>query len=106
MRRDDFHKILERLQETEIQISRTKGVEYSQGGEDILRNFKEGARFTGLTAKQVCMVYMYKHFSAIANFAHKGCVRSESLEGRVGDLRLYAALMLGLELEEEEPCSS
>jgi len=101
MQRDKFEQLLKGLQAAEMQINQTKGREYAQGDEDALRNFKEAARFLGLTPLQVCGVYMYKHFASIISYAdHEQSLSEESIEGRVADLRLYAALFLGLVLDE------
>lgn len=103
MQRAEFEALLEQLQAEELRINQTKGREYAQGDADALRNFKEVARFLGLTPMQVCGVYMYKHFVSIISYAtDEGSLSEESLEGRVADLRLYAALFLGLVMEEKD----
>lgn len=103
MKRIDFEALLGKLQEAELEINHTKGREYAQGDEDALRNFKEAARFLGLTPLQVCGVYMYKHFASAISYATLGeSLSEELLEGRVADLRLYAALFLGLVLDSSE----
>jgi len=97
MVRDDYLKLVEGLVTAENEINLTKGREYAQGDEDALRNFKVCAEFLGLTPLQVCMVYMYKHFASLASYAAVGHEQSEeSIEGRVHDLRNYAALFLAL----------
>lgn len=102
MNRVEFEKVLGMLQAAELKINQTKGREYAQGDEDALRNFKEAARFLGLTPLQVCGVYMYKHFASVISYATDGqSLSEESLEGRIADLRLYAALFLGLVLDQE-----
>ena len=97
MKRDDFIALLTELQEQELEFNLSKGREYAQGDEDALLNFKRAADFLGLTPEMVCMVYMYKHFAAIASYTATGDVQSdESIRSRVVDLRLYGALFQGL----------
>ena len=103
MNRARFEELLSRLQVQELEINQTKGREYTQSNEDALLNFKEAARFLGLTPLQVCMVYMYKHFASLASYAELGHELSdENIQGRVADLRLYSALFLGL-VRDGEP---
>lgn len=99
-------ELTEVLQKYEKELNVTKGQEYTGADEDALLNFKEAARFLGLTPLQVCGVYMYKHLAAIMSYAKNGCAFSdESLQGRIADLRLYAALFLALVKEEEDESS-
>ena len=101
MKRYDFEKLLARLQEDEFEINKTKGREYASGDEDALLNFKEIGGLLGLPPEQICMVYMFKHFKALCRYAKIGYSESnEDVGGRVADLRLYAALFLGLVQEE------
>lgn len=104
MNRAKFEELLSRLQVQELKINQTKGREYAQGDKDALLNFKEAARFLGLTPLQVCMVYMYKHFASLASYAKLGHELSdENIQGRIADLRLYSALFLGLVMDSEPP---
>jgi len=105
MLRRDIIKLLERLNEKEYTINITKGEEYAIENEDALNNFKQTAEMLGTTPLLICSVYMYKHFCAIMNHAKRGDVLSEPIEGRILDLRLYAAIYLAL-VQEEETCSS
>ena len=105
MRRFDFEQLLGELQTEELLINRTKGEEYAQDTEEVddaLLNFKRAAEFLGLSPLQVCTVYLYKHFAAIASYAENGETKSnESTRGRINDLRLYAALFMGLVKDED-----
>lgn len=105
MLRSEVTTLLRYLNAKEFSINDTKGEEYVAGNEDALNNFKQVAKMIGVTPLQVCLVFMYKHFCAIASHAKRGEVLSEPIEGRVLDLRLFAALYLAL-TQEEEACSS
>ena len=104
MDRDKFERMLQELQEAELGISRTKGKEYVKNDVDVLRNFKEAAAFLDVTPEQVCVLYMYKHFSALVSNSGATVLLdcSEPIRSRVVDLRLYAALFLALYEEAEE----
>lgn len=100
MNRGDFVDLLKDLQAKELSINQTKGVEYA-GRMDALRNFKQIASLLNQRPQSVCMVYMTKHFLAIANcIAEQKTLSDESFTDRIADLRLYAALLLAL-IEEE-----
>jgi len=105
MQRHEVTALLNRLHNEEAKLNVTKGEEYAIENEDALNNFKQAAEMLGVTPLQVCTVYMYKHFCAIMNHAKRGDVLSEPIEGRILDLRLYAAIYLAL-VQEEELCSS
>ena len=104
MERDKFERLLQEIQEVELGISRTKGKEYVKGDADVLHNFKEAAAFLDVTPEQVCVLYMYKHFSALVSNSGATVLLdcSEPIRSRVVDLRLYAALFLALYVEAEE----
>lgn len=101
MNRQDLIHLLEHLQARELEINLIKGRDYAAGDQDVGRNFHETANFLGLNALQVCLVYMSKHLSAIKNFANTGNLRSDDLEERIVDVRLYSALFLALAQDKE-----
>lgn len=101
MTRDRFLQLLDTLESTEKELCATKGEEYTHGNDDRLSSFKETAALAGVTARQACFVFMLKHFQAVASYSKQGKVLSnESLQSRVTDLRLYAALFLAV-VEDE-----
>lgn len=74
-----------------IDILKVKGPDYTKGSPDPLHNFKECAKFTGLTPQQVLGVYLHKHISAI--YAHiNNQTESEPIEGRIADVINYMLL--------------
>ena len=105
MLRSEVTALLKYLNEKEYNLNVTKGEEYAIENEDALNNFKQVAKMLGVTPLQVCLIYMYKHFCAIMSHAKRGNVLSEPIEGRILDLRLYAAIYLAL-VQEEKSCSS
>lgn len=96
MNRTDFIALLERLQIREREINLSKGRDYADGDLCIGNNFYETAEWMGRNPLQICLIYMAKHLSAIKNFANGGPLRSDDLEERIADIRLYAALFLAL----------
>ena len=102
MTRERFMEMLAGLEGKERAIVGTKGEEYTHGSEDRLSSFKETAAFAGITPLQVCMVFMMKHVQALASYAKREKTLSdETLEGRVTDVRLYAALFAALAEEQK-----
>lgn len=68
---------------------------------DKLANFREASRRLGITPEQVLLVYLDKHYSAIANFirdrsANRTRPRSEPIEGRIHDAMVYLLLLKAL----------
>ena len=104
MKRQDFEALLKRLQADELEISQTKGKEYAREDneyDDVLDNFKRAGNFVGVSSMMACLVYLYKHFSAVAAYAQNGdALSEEGIAGRIADLRLYAALFLALAEDE------
>lgn len=96
MNRTEFINLLERLQARELEINLIKGRDYADGDASIGNNFNECAAFLGLNPLQICLSYMAKHLSAIKNLANGGTLRSDDLEERIADIRLYSALFLAL----------
>ena len=107
MKRNVFiEEILEPLQRRELEINLSKGREYAAGDDDALQNFKLIAQMRGVTPLSVCATYMAKHFLSIMDYSNRGMVLSdESIEGRIADLRLYAALFLALAEEKKDELS-
>lgn len=100
MRQDEFEKLFQSTIEQIQHLLIVKGGEYA-GSEDRLANFKRGAALAGVTPMQCLLVYLSKHYDAIATFirddAHgKDRLRSEPIEGRVDDLINYGILLKAL----------
>jgi len=100
MKRDRFLRLLEELQAEEVQINTTKGIEYA-GPDDALLNFKEAAKYLGVSPLLIALVYMHKHFKALTTYVYFGkTLSNEDIKSRVCDLRLYTALFYALAVEE------
>lgn len=90
-----------------------KGGEYA-GNEDRLANFKRGAQLAGVTPLQCALIYMSKHYDAVATFikddaAGRDRQRSEPITGRLDDLINYCILIKALlqePVQEREPKKS
>ena len=83
-----------------------KGGEYA-GSDDRLSNFKRGAALTGATPLQVGLIYLAKHYDAVATYIRDAAAgierpRSESIEGRLDDLLNYCILMKALVREAQD----
>lgn len=101
MRRYDFENRLKYLQEFELKVNRSKGVEYA-GDDDALYNFKEDGEDLGLPPRQILAVHLNKHLKAIRYYLRTGKVLSEDIHGRILDARLYLALLDALIVEDEQ----
>ena len=98
-----FLDLLGNMEIEEHETIAGKGEEYNRGQADRLASFKEAAKFAGVTPKQVAMIYLNKHYQALANFVATGETKSnETIESRIMDLRVYLALMRALIKEERD----
>jgi hypothetical protein len=104
MTKDEFKVLLDSMIAEEQVTILGKGEEYTRGQADRLASFKETASFAGITPRQVCLIYMNKHYQSLANFVATGETKStESIESRIMDLRVYLALMRAIIEEERVP---
>lgn len=96
MTRARFYEVFDELCRAGRGICDTKGKEYSNEGNNYnaLNNFKVVAELVGITPMQVALVYMLKHILALCTIAGQGGKTSstESVESRVTDVMVYAAL--------------
>lgn len=103
MTKDRFALLLSKMEDTEHNIVLTKGEEYTHGNADRLASFKEAGAFTNMLPRQVCMVYLTKHFQALADYVKSGKSKSEEgIAGRITDLRVYLSLMQAIIVDDEE----
>lgn len=107
MTKDEFKKLLITMIEEEQATILGKGEEYTRGQADRLSSFKETASFAGIKPRQVCLIYLNKHYQSLANYVATGEVRSsEDVTGRIMDLRVYLALMRAIIQEEREEAAA
>lgn len=104
MLKTEFKELLDLMEAEEHETILGKGEEYTRSQADRLASFKEIASHAGITPKQVCMVFMMKHWQALANFVSTGQEKSnEGVYGRIMDLRVYLSLMRAIIKEERQP---
>lgn len=86
------------MQKEEYQILITKGKEYTQDGDDRLKNFKVLAEELGIDPLIVWFIYFKKHIDSIASYIKHGRVvfSDENIEGRFADARNYLVLGRGI----------
>jgi hypothetical protein len=99
VKKQDFHKLVEQEFETIMNLTRSKGEEYSRSEDDQLANFKRNAKDLHLSAEQVWAVYFNKHVDSIKSYIqsyaknhHTEPNLSEPIEGRISDAILYLLL--------------
>lgn len=98
----DFNSLLKIKHEEEEKLLSSKGQEYTIGNSDRLIAFKEIAKQIGITPKQVCMVFMTKHFFSLCNYVSgQASPTTEQLSDRVTDLRNYALFLEALDEDED-----
>ncbi len=95
-----FDKIYEQMIIDEKECMRTKGEDYAHDS-DRLANFKRIGKLANIEPKKVWLIYFYKHVDAIVSYISKGKSESESIEGRIMDVRNYLAIFRCM-LEEEK----
>ena len=99
---DEFDELFDKLFEECKKMRDTKGKEYAMD-KDRLANFKEIAEANGITALQVCNVYLTKHTRAINSFCRNNKTFSnETFKSRIIDCITYCALMYAIFLEDLE----
>lgn len=96
----DFNQIVTETVESTARLLMTKGTEYA-GNDDRLSNFKRGAALTGITPLQVALIYLSKHYDALATYIRNDAsgmqqILSEPIEGRIDDIINYCFLIKGL----------
>lgn len=82
-----------------------KGGEYADDT-DRLSNFKRGAALAGVTPLQCALIYMSKHYDAVATFVRDDAEgrtrpRSETINGRLDDMINYCVLLKALIAETQ-----
>lgn len=103
MKKTEFKELLDKMEAEEHETILGKGEEYTRSQADRLSSFKEIASFAGVTPKQVCMIFVAKHWQALANFVATGKTKSsEPIEGRIMDIRVYMSLMRAIIQEERQ----
>lgn len=96
MNKNQFRVLLDNTHKNLVNMTATKGEEYSRNDSDQLDNFKRQAAELGISPMMVLTVYLNKHLDAIKSFIKNGREFSEPIEGRIDDAILYLVLLKGL----------
>jgi len=103
MKVKDFFKWADKEFETEMELMRVKGKEYTVSDEDKLKNFKSIGDRLKCEPEFVATVYLLKHMDSVRNFILEGVEASdEPIEGRLRDIRNYCLLLGALIKEKRE----
>ena len=108
MKVDEFNKLKEEFLKAEGDLLDSKRMEYA-GLDDVLKNFKEQAEFAQVDAKDIALVFLFKHMQGIREIVTKGTVNwswttedgTEGTKQRLSDARNYLLLLAAL-IEEEQ----
>lgn len=101
MTQKEFAKIIkEELYVTASDIRNAKEPEYTMESADILNNFKQSAKRSGVTPMQVWSIFFDKQLTSIqAHIKNPDLKQAEPLDSRWADL--YNYLLLGFALYKE-----
>lgn len=95
-----FQELVKKVFAEEAALLLRKAADYASG-EDRLMNFRQGARFTGLSPRQTLWGYLAKHLASVKDIVDGKSVSPEILREKIGDSRNYLVLLEALVLEEE-----
>ena len=92
----DYMKMRNRLFERANKLVSTKGVEYTQGNEDVAHYIKDKAKRRKVSEYVILSIFINKHLTSIEYVIdNKGAVtESESLEERIVDVINYLLFIL------------
>jgi len=100
---EEYTQLRDELTDHRLTLSASKREDYTRGDEDVLANFKNVAKSTGLRPDQVLLVYAQKQFDAVANYVKTGGQsESEPIKERISDVLNYMELLWGLINDPEE----
>lgn len=96
-----FYELMNNIFADALIIAEQKGADYTKGSTDALANFKEGGKAIGINPKEVCWVFMNKHYQAITNYVRTdGKSESEPISERIKDMINYLVLLQAIITEE------
>lgn len=96
-----FYELMNNIFADTLIIAEQKGADYTKGSTDALANFKEGGKAIGINPKEVCWVFMNKHYQAITNYVRtNGKSESEPISERIKDMINYLVLLQAIITEE------
>jgi hypothetical protein len=94
-----FAALLEAIQEAERKVNTQGQDEYARSEEDCFSNFKRVGDWLNLDQRLVLLVYALKHLDGIVAHVEGHTSQREDVRGRIKDLRLYLAILWGMENE-------
>lgn len=98
----DFEKLCQSLNDERRKILVQKRPEYTEGHEDVLKNFKQTAQELNLDPMQVAYVFFRKHVASIGQVCTKGVNKSsEPFGSRISDAMNYLELIYALHHERQ-----
>lgn len=98
-----FYELMNNIFVDALAIAQQKGEDYTKGSTDSLANFKEGGKAIGINPKEVCWVFMNKHYQAITNYVRTdGKSESEPISERIKDMINYLVLLQAIIIEETD----
>lgn len=93
MTTQEYNKVTDHLMDMASGIENAKRPAYTVGNEDVLHNFKEGAKFAGIEPIQAWAILFNKHILAISSAViNPNISQSEPLVGRFADAINYLKL--------------
>lgn len=96
-----FYELMQNTFADALIIARQKGEDYTKGSADALANFMEGGKAIGIDPKEVCWIFMNKHYQAITNYVRTdGQSESEPIAERIKDMINYLVLLHAIITEE------
>lgn len=96
-----FYELMQNTFGDALVIAKQKGADYTKGSEDALANFKEGGKAIGIDPKEVCWIFMNKHYQAITNYVRTdGQSESEPIAERIKDMINYLVLLQAIIIED------
>lgn len=103
MVKEDFIKMRSEIFDKCINITKSKGEDYTKGNVDVLSNFKEGGRDLGVPPMKTLGIFMKKHTDAISNYIkNDGQCESEPISERIADAINYLVFLQAIIKDEEK----
>lgn len=101
MKLEALAKLEDALYKEEQRVKDSKRPSYTGGNSDVLWNFKRDADIAGIDPMVAWLILFLKQVAAVASYVkNPDIVPSEPLLSRMVDIRVYAALGLGLAVDE------
>lgn len=103
MTRDEMAEVMLGLQMSEERLRQEGQKEYAHSEDNAFANFERVGKMLNLPREKVLMVYLLKHIDGIIAWVNGHRSQREDVSGRIGDARVYLALLMGMALEDDGP---